>query len=157
MNTTKQADDEGFICCTGRRTRAPHAGHFNGATTSAGRSHYCQAVLTTAGFESVCEALYLGKPVLMMPQFAHFEQASNALDGQRVGAGIADHMFDLDRLMRFAATYDEAVSERFRKWYSKGHSLFVTALQRVVDQSKQDVPIPKGSPRPVQCKPGTSF
>ncbi|GAB4038441.1 glycosyltransferase family protein [Spirosoma gilvum] len=100
---------------------------------------HCRAVMTTAGFESVCEALYLGKPVLMMPQPAHYEQACNALDGQRVGAGIADCTFDLDRLMDYTDTYDERRSEQFRKWYAQGQRLFLTALQRVTDQSKKGV------------------
>lgn len=46
----------------------------------------CKAYLTTAGFESVCEALYLGKPVLMVP--VHVEQECNAWDAQKVGAGV---------------------------------------------------------------------
>ena len=35
-----------------------------------------KAYATTAGFESVCEAMYLNKPVLMVP--THIEQACNA-------------------------------------------------------------------------------
>ena len=37
-----------------------------------------KAYATTAGFESVCEAMYLNKPVLMVP--THIEQACNAYD-----------------------------------------------------------------------------
>ena len=36
----------------------------------------CKAYASTAGFESVCEAMYLGKPILMVP--AHIEQDCNA-------------------------------------------------------------------------------
>ena len=46
----------------------------------------CRAYATTAGFESICEAMYLGKPVLMVP--AHIEQDCNAHDAMRAGAGI---------------------------------------------------------------------
>lgn len=46
----------------------------------------CRAYATTAGFESVCEAMYLGKPLLMVP--AHIEQDCNAYDAARGGAGI---------------------------------------------------------------------
>ena len=46
----------------------------------------CRAYATTAGFESVCEAMYLGKPLLMVP--AHIEQDCNAYDAARTGAGI---------------------------------------------------------------------
>lgn len=48
----------------------------------------CRAYASTAGFESICEAMYLGKPVLMVP--AHIEQDCNAYDAYRSGAGIGD-------------------------------------------------------------------
>lgn len=96
---------------------------------------HCQAVLTTAGFESVCEALYLGKPVLMMPQPRHYEQACNALDGQRAGAGIADTGFNLSRLMAFTRQYDPATGERFRAWQAQGSYSFVAALQQVIERA----------------------
>ena len=37
----------------------------------------CKAFATTAGFESVCEALYMGKPCMLIP--AHVEQECNAI------------------------------------------------------------------------------
>lgn len=46
----------------------------------------CKAYASTAGFESVCEAMYLGKPILMVP--AHIEQDCNAYDAEKSGAGI---------------------------------------------------------------------
>lgn len=91
----------------------------------------CQAVLTTAGFESVCEALYLGKPVLMMPQPNHYEQACNALDGERAGALQAATAFELNTLMNHLTRHDETASNRFRNWYDTGRFHYVQALQRV--------------------------
>lgn len=98
----------------------------------------CRAVVTTAGFESLCEALYLGKPVLMMPQPNHYEQMGNALDGQRAGVGLAAHSFDLNRLLRFLPTYDRQVSERFRDWHGQGYFLFLSALTRAVQANQAD-------------------
>lgn len=60
---------------------------------------HCWVVMTTAGFESVCEALYQGKPVQMFPQSSHYEKACSALDEQRAGAGVAVESFDLTKLM----------------------------------------------------------
>lgn len=96
-----------------------------------------RAVVTTAGFEAVCEAFYLGKPVLMIPQPNHFEQACNALDGQRAGAGVAADAFNLDRLLDFMPHYDPEASERFRAWYHRGYYLFLAALNRAVNSDKQ--------------------
>ena len=60
----------------------------------------CRAYATTAGFESICEAMYLGKPVLMVP--AHIEQDCNAHDAMRAGAGTISDSFDLKPLLRFS-------------------------------------------------------
>lgn len=92
----------------------------------------CRAVVTTAGFESVCEAAYLGKPVLMIPQPNHFEQACNAIDGQRAGVGVAADRFDLDVLLAYLPQHQPEVSERFRAWHAQGYFLFLAALNRAV-------------------------
>lgn len=81
--------------------------------------HYmagCRAYATTAGFESVCEAMYLGKPLLMVP--AHIEQDCNAYDAARTGAGIVSDEFDLGRLLKFSEGYRP--DEKFRYWVQSG-------------------------------------
>ena len=72
----------------------------------------CRAYATTAGFESVCEAMYLGKPILMVP--AHIEQDCNAHDASRCGAGIVSTDFDLGRLLDFTSEYTP--DPDFRSW-----------------------------------------
>lgn len=47
-----------------------------------------KGLASTAGFESVCEAMYLGKPVLMVPIHGHYEQFCNSRDAYKAGAGI---------------------------------------------------------------------
>ncbi|RRB02697.1 glycosyltransferase family protein [Larkinella rosea] len=95
----------------------------------------CRAVVTTAGFESVCEAFYMGKPVLMIPQPNHFEQACNALDGERAGVGLGANTFDLNPLLDFIPRYSTETSEQFRAWYAQGYYLFLAAMNRAI-QSK---------------------
>lgn len=73
----------------------------------------CRAYATTAGFESVCEAMYLGKPLLMVP--AHIEQDCNAYDAARGGAGIISDGFEVDRLLEFAHNKYQP-EEDFRSW-----------------------------------------
>ncbi len=65
----------------------------------------CKAYASTAGFESVCEAMYLGKPILMVP--AHIEQDCNAYDAEKSGAGIISSDFNLQQLLEFAKDYHE--------------------------------------------------
>lgn len=73
----------------------------------------CRVYATTAGFESVCEAMYLGKPLLMVP--AHIEQDCNAYDAARGGAGIISDNFEVDRLLEFARS-EYQPEENFRSW-----------------------------------------
>lgn len=56
----------------------------------------CSALVCTAGFESVCEALFLGKPVMLIPVEGHFEQLCNARDTERIGAGFYSRHFNFD-------------------------------------------------------------
>jgi len=72
----------------------------------------CKAYATTAGFESVCEALYMGKPVLMVP--THIEQACNAYEASIAGAGIVSDDFDLEKLLDYIPSYQKKTS--FRDW-----------------------------------------
>ncbi len=70
---------------------------------------------TTAGFESVCEAMYLGKPVLMVPIKGHFEQFCNSRDAYKASAGIYADNFDLSKLVNYASDYNYS-NPAFQNW-----------------------------------------
>lgn len=77
--------------------------------------HYmagAKAYATTAGFESVCEAMYLGKPVLMIP--THIEQTCNAYDAMLSGAGAVSDEFNLDALLKLSENHKPNVD--FQYW-----------------------------------------
>lgn len=88
----------------------------------------CRGYITTAGFESVCEALYLGKPVLMIP--AHVEQQINASDAESVGAGVSAEKFNLSLLEDVINSYN-ADTESFRSWVNSAEERFIEALTNV--------------------------
>lgn len=88
----------------------------------------CKACASTAGFESVCEALYLGKPILMVP--AHIEQECNAYDAMQSRAGIVDDKFDLGKLLGFAETYQR--NEEFAGWVESAETLILNELERMI-------------------------
>jgi uncharacterized protein (TIGR00661 family) len=60
-----------------------------------------RGLATSAGFESVCEAMYLGKPVLMVPIHGHYEQFCNSRDAVKAGAGVFNDSFNLSKLADF--------------------------------------------------------
>lgn len=87
----------------------------------------CKAYATTAGFESICEALYLGKPVMMVP--AHVEQDCNAFDAVRAGAGIVCKEFDIDRLLMFTKSYYP--HKDFIDWASSAEYHIIRHIEKV--------------------------
>ncbi|MEZ4903082.1 MAG: glycosyltransferase family protein [Spirosomataceae bacterium] len=93
----------------------------------------CKALVTTAGFESVCEAMYLGKPVMMVP--AHYEQACNALDAQKAGAGVAADTFDLSILLDYLPQH-QLIQDSFQHWCSQASAIFLQHLEEVVGEKQ---------------------
>ena len=88
----------------------------------------CKALVTTAGFESVCEAMYLDKPVMVVP--IHYEQSCNATDTVRVGAGVAAEQFDLSILMNYLPQH-QPIGEDFRRWCREGQKQWLTHLESI--------------------------
>lgn len=75
----------------------------------------CKAYASTAGFESVCEAMYLDKPVLMVPVDGQYEQACNAIDAELAGAGIYSKTFDIRKLVDYIPKH-KSVGSWFKDW-----------------------------------------
>lgn len=85
----------------------------------------CSGYVTTAGFESICEAMYLGKPVMMIP--AHVEQEINAKDAEGAGAGIISDSFNITRLINFIPKYS-ADTQAYRQWVDSADETFLRHL-----------------------------
>ncbi|MFW5883607.1 MAG: glycosyltransferase family protein, partial [Verrucomicrobiota bacterium] len=92
--------------------------------------------MTTAGFESVCEAMYLGKPILMVPTAGHFEQRCNAIDAAKAGAGIWDERFDVDRFLAYLAGH-ETDAAPFRAWVDSAGDRILPLLESVALLSRK--------------------
>ena len=86
----------------------------------------CRAVVCTAGFESVSEAAYLGKPLFMVPVENHVEQQINALDAVACGFGTAGAWDNLDPLLDLPPRLDNAA---FRTWLDQAGSVLLHAIE----------------------------
>ncbi len=84
----------------------------------------CNAYASTAGFESICEAALLGKPIMMVPVAGHYEQLCNALDAEKVGIGILRKSFDLSDIIAFTDTKDHQKS-LMSDWIGKAPDTFL--------------------------------
>ncbi len=93
----------------------------------------CGAYATTSGFESVCEALYMGKPALLVP--VHIEQECNGYDAMKVGAGIVSHNFDIDRLVELMQRYKPNLE--FRTWCDQAEQRIIAAIEDTVNNFDQ--------------------
>jgi uncharacterized protein (TIGR00661 family) len=85
----------------------------------------CKGYVSTAGFESICEAFYLNKPVMVIP--AHIEQEVNALDAASTGYGIASATFDIDKLIAYIDNRPPA-NDAFRRWVESAEEVFLQQL-----------------------------
>jgi uncharacterized protein (TIGR00661 family) len=86
----------------------------------------CDAFVGTAGFQSISEAIYLGKKVAIQPIEGHYEQAWNADQVERHGLGrqirgCLDEALD--------QSVDPDLHERLAAWYRDGARL---AYERLV-------------------------
>lgn len=82
------------------------------------------AYSTTSGFESICEALYYQKPILMIP--VHIEQEFNAFDAGLSGAGISSKKFKLNKLLNFMPYYRP--DPNFRNWVHRAEEIFIREI-----------------------------
>ena len=76
---------------------------------------HCAGLISTAGFESVAEAMYLGKPVMMVPVPNHIEQMINAHDGELSGAGVKASNFNLDIFHAYLPNHT-SVQSNYQYW-----------------------------------------
>ena len=97
------------------------------------RMAVARGVVCTAGFESVSEAMWLGRPALMVPTPDHYEQRCNAADAAAHGAGWAAETLDLDpfldRLDADDAAARAAATAGFRAWVAQAEDRAVGAIE----------------------------
>jgi uncharacterized protein (TIGR00661 family) len=96
----------------------------------------CEALVTTAGNQVVGEALYLGKPVLALPESNNHEQEINAHFLKASGAGDwADwERVTTDDLRRFLSRLDEFRSHIDVDWLN-GNPAALAAIERHLPSS----------------------
>jgi len=117
----------------------------------------CRAYVGSAGFESVCEAFYLGKPVLAVPTAGQHEQTLNAWDASRAGAARHGGYEGLDDFWRDPPTPAPSTVSGFRAWVASAPAALVDIIERAAaapprnrraDRGRtHDAPGPKGGGR----------
>jgi len=83
------------------------------------------AVICTAGFETLAEAVYLNKPLAVVPSEGHFEQYCNAIDSLRAGVANVIHVGTSGELPAYA---DNPGYTNFKKWTDGAEEIFLKCL-----------------------------
>ena len=87
----------------------------------------CRAYASRAGFESVAEALYFGKPCTLVPQGRQYEQRMNGMHAERLGAVVVDR-FD------YRAAYENRHATLLdRRWLATAHDRFRELISEFAD------------------------
>ncbi len=106
---------------------------------------HSKGLVSTSGFESVCEAMYLDKPVFMVPVEGHYEQFCNSRDAARAGAGIYDTSFEIDRFLTYLSSTRKD-NMAFKEWTNQSHLLTLKHIYGVIfenDNVRQLTPYPR--------------
>jgi len=76
----------------------------------------CSTYITTGGFDSISEAAYLQKNILMVPTKNHYEQLCNAYDATRAKLAVFDSFFNIDLAISEQKTRSAEPERIFKNW-----------------------------------------
>ncbi|MDH3205765.1 MAG: UDP- glucuronosyltransferase [Gemmatimonadota bacterium] len=96
----------------------------------------CRAYVGSAGFESICEALYLGKPALAVPTAGHFEQTLNGWDAQRAGAARVGSYHDVGEFWAEPPVPSARTVSDFRSWVARAPETIVGLIERAASGAR---------------------
>lgn len=87
----------------------------------------CSLYMSTAGFESICEAAYLQKNIFMVPTANHYEQLCNATDAKRAGLAQSDSFFNID--LALSSNYQSTSSKKiFKDWVDNNSEKIINII-----------------------------
>lgn len=91
----------------------------------------CHAYASTAGFDSISEAAYLQKSILMVPTKHHFEQKCNAVDADRAGLALSSQNFNLDLVSDEKNNQKNTLAlQKFKAWVDNNDDKIVSILEK---------------------------
>jgi len=88
----------------------------------------CRGFVGTAGFESVAEALWLGKPAMVVPSGNLTVQEWDAREAVAAGVGIARPDFNLSPFLDYLPAH-QPLTEEFRGWVGEGSGRILEILE----------------------------
>ena len=84
----------------------------------------CSFLVTTAGFDSVAEAAYMGVPLAVVPVRNHFEQRCNSMDVVNSGLGVSSEGITPDTILKIKESHNVS----FRKWVDQAGGIIINQM-----------------------------
>jgi uncharacterized protein (TIGR00661 family) len=88
----------------------------------------CHTYISTGGFDSIAEAAYLQKNILMVPTKNHYEQLGNAHDAKRAGLAVFDNFFNIDLALENKKTRPEDPGRIYKEWVDKNYQKIIKII-----------------------------
>lgn len=98
----------------------------------------CKAVIATAGFTLITEALYFGKPYLALPLTGQFEQILNALMLEELGFGKKVTDLEKDRIAAFLYHIPE-YCQALQAYKRDGNQAILAKLSQLLKNDCQEL------------------
>jgi uncharacterized protein (TIGR00661 family) len=92
----------------------------------------CDAYVGTAGFQSICEAFFFGKKIVVQPIASQYEQLWNAAQLEMHGMG---RWFRGDLENDLSQPFNQTLLRRLAPWYREGARV---CYDRILSYAKQD-------------------
>lgn len=90
----------------------------------------CRAYASTAGFDSIAEASYLQKDILVIPTQGHVEQKYNSFDIVRTGLGATTDRFDLSAIAgKQKPAQSPEAKRRFKDWTDRYEQKIISLIE----------------------------
>jgi len=91
----------------------------------------CKGYISTAGFESICEAAFFQKPILVVPTPNHFEQLCNAYDSEKNGLAKISYGFNVNKLINHISDFDILKdNSHFIEWVEYSREFYIEELTK---------------------------
>jgi hypothetical protein len=74
----------------------------------------------------------------MVPVENQYEQACNALDAVKNGAGIASDKFALEDFLNYLSTHDDKNRDWFKSWVQSNKPIILNELEKEVSKSTKE-------------------
>lgn len=97
----------------------------------------CKAVMMTGGFSTMSEAIYLKKPMLIIPAKNQYEQKFNGLTITEMGIGQCEDSINKERINKFISKIS-CYNENLKKVETWNNSEILNKVEELVEQLKSN-------------------